>query len=99
MAAIVATLPEPIARLVAVTDALHSQPALDAVLFEGSAQALRDLNGRIAERDGPIMPVQGLTTEVLTKGGDYDLNLLFEERVVSINTTASGGNAHLMSIG
>jgi RHH-type proline utilization regulon transcriptional repressor/proline dehydrogenase/delta 1-pyrroline-5-carboxylate dehydrogenase len=99
MAAIVATLPEPIARLVAVTDVLHSQPALDAVLFEGSAQALRDLNGRIAERDGPIMPVQGLTTEVLTKGGDYDLNLLFEERVVSINTTASGGNAHLMSIG
>jgi RHH-type proline utilization regulon transcriptional repressor/proline dehydrogenase/delta 1-pyrroline-5-carboxylate dehydrogenase len=99
MAAIVATLPEPIARLVTVTDALHSHPALDAVLFEGSPEALRALNGRIAERDGPIIPVLGLTTDVLANGGDYDLNLLFEERLVSINTTASGGNAHLMSIG
>jgi RHH-type proline utilization regulon transcriptional repressor/proline dehydrogenase/delta 1-pyrroline-5-carboxylate dehydrogenase len=97
--AIIRTLPEPIARSVAVADALHSQPALDAVLFEGSPEALRDLNGRIAGRDGPIIPVLGLATDVLTNGWDYDLNLLFEERLVSINTTASGGNAHLMSIG
>jgi RHH-type proline utilization regulon transcriptional repressor/proline dehydrogenase/delta 1-pyrroline-5-carboxylate dehydrogenase len=99
IAAIIRTLPAPIARSVAVADALHSQPALDAVLFEGSPEALRDLNARIAGRDGPIIPVLGLTTDVLTNGWDYDLNLLFEERLVSINTTASGGNAHLMSIG
>ena len=98
-AALIATLPEPIARRVAVTDALHSHAALDAVLFEGSPEALRALNRRIAERDGPIIPVLGLAIDVLAKGGDYDLNLLLEERLVSINTTASGGNAHLMSIG
>jgi len=99
IAALVGTLPEPIARSVAVTDVLHSHPALAAVLFEGSPEALGALNARIAERDGPIIPVLGLATDLLAKDGDYDLNLLFEERLVSINTTASGGNAHLMSIG
>ena len=99
IAQFIGTLPEPIARLVAITDSLHSQPALDAVLFEGPPDVLRALNGRIAEREGPIIPVLGLATDVLAHGGDYDLNLLFEERLVSINTTASGGNAHLMSIG
>jgi len=99
IAALIGMLPEPIARLVTVIDSLPSQSALDAVVFEGSPEALKDLNGRIAERAGPIIPVLGLATEVLTRGGDYDLNLLFEERVVSINTAASGGNAYLMSIG
>jgi len=99
VSALIGTLPGLVARSVAVTDALHSHPTLDAVLFEGSLEALKALNGRIAERDGPIIPVLGLATDVLTNGGDYDLNLLFEERLVSINTTASGGNAHLMSIG
>jgi RHH-type proline utilization regulon transcriptional repressor/proline dehydrogenase/delta 1-pyrroline-5-carboxylate dehydrogenase len=99
-AALIRTLPGAISRsIISVTDALHSDPALDAVLFEGSPESLKALNRRIAERDGPIIPVQGLATDVLAHGGDYDLNLLVEERLVSINTTASGGNAHLMSIG
>ena len=98
-AALVRRLPEPVANRVAIVDQPQSHPELDAVLFEGSPESLRDLNGRIAESDGPIIPVLGLETDLLAEGADYDLNQLFEERLVSINTTASGGNAHLMLIG
>jgi RHH-type proline utilization regulon transcriptional repressor/proline dehydrogenase/delta 1-pyrroline-5-carboxylate dehydrogenase len=75
--------------------ALDENAAPDAVLFHGSASALAALCRRIAQREGPIVAVQGLAP------GDTGIRLerLVVERVVSINTAAAGGNATLMTIG
>ncbi len=48
----------------------------------------------VAERDGPIISVQGY------RSGDQHLFLerLVHERAVSVNTAAAGGNASLMTL-
>jgi delta 1-pyrroline-5-carboxylate dehydrogenase len=65
-------------------------PHLAAALFAGEDAELRMLLGRLAERDGPIVPVYC---------APYPLDLLFDEISLSINTAAAGGNASLMAIG
>ncbi|NYT82890.1 trifunctional transcriptional regulator/proline dehydrogenase/L-glutamate gamma-semialdehyde dehydrogenase [Alcaligenaceae bacterium] len=72
---------------------------IDAVLFEGDSDALRELNQRLALRDGPLLAVQGLTSEAIRDGAGYQPELLLRERSMSVNTTAAGGNASLMAIG
>ena len=69
-------------------------------LVEGDAERVRQVNARIAELPGPLVLVQAATSEALL-GTDqpYNLNWLLEEVSVSVNTTAAGGNASLMSIG
>jgi delta-1-pyrroline-5-carboxylate dehydrogenase (PutA C-terminal domain) len=71
----------------------------DAVLFEGDSDALRELNQRLAAREGPIVSVQGLSTEALRNGAQYYPDGLLLERSLSVNTAAAGGNANLMTIG
>ncbi len=63
----------------------------DAVLFHGEAAALATLAAAVAARPGPIAPV-------LT-GPSYALDPLVQERSVSTNTAAAGGNANLMTLG
>ncbi len=70
-----------------------------AVLFEGDGDALRELNRTVAGRPGPIVSVQGLTSEDIAAGQIYRVERLLREVSVSINTTAAGGNASLMMIG
>jgi RHH-type proline utilization regulon transcriptional repressor/proline dehydrogenase/delta 1-pyrroline-5-carboxylate dehydrogenase len=60
---------------------------------------LKALNREVASRDGPTLPVQARTATDLRRGDDYSLNRLLEERAVSTNTAAAGGNASLMSLG
>ncbi len=64
-----------------------------AILFNGSPADLISLSRAVAERDGPIVQIH-------TAGHDsgYPLEWLVQERSISINTTAAGGNAHLMSL-
>ncbi|MFZ1109523.1 MAG: L-glutamate gamma-semialdehyde dehydrogenase [Rhodomicrobium sp.] len=62
----------------------------DAVLVSGEAAALEAAQA-VAERPGPIVPV-------LSGSPDYDLNMLVKEKTVSINTTAAGGNASLLTL-
>jgi RHH-type proline utilization regulon transcriptional repressor/proline dehydrogenase/delta 1-pyrroline-5-carboxylate dehydrogenase len=64
----------------------------DAVLFDGPEPALLALTRRLAEQEGPIVPVY-------VARPDYPLDGLVQERSISINTTAAGGNANLMAIG
>jgi RHH-type proline utilization regulon transcriptional repressor/proline dehydrogenase/delta 1-pyrroline-5-carboxylate dehydrogenase len=71
----------------------------DAVLFEGDSDALRELNRAVARRDGPIVPVQGLSSDELASGAAYRLEPLLREVSVCINTAAAGGNASLMMVG
>ncbi|MBS7542675.1 trifunctional transcriptional regulator/proline dehydrogenase/L-glutamate gamma-semialdehyde dehydrogenase [Ancylobacter oerskovii] len=91
-------LPQALKRLVAATDDLGAA-RFDAVLFEGDGDALRALNEQVAGREGPIVLVHGLTPDDLARGAGYPLDLLVEERSISTNTAAAGGNASLMSIG
>ena len=61
----------------------------------GSDSKGSEITGQeIAAVDGPVIPVQGLPSADLVNGtADYNLDGLIEERAVSINTTAAGGNA------
>jgi len=83
-----------------IDDAALESAHFDAVLFEGDPDALRTLHQRVAAREGPIVPVQGLTASDIASGrAHYTRERLLAERSVSTNTAAAGGNASLMSIG
>ncbi|MFC3532324.1 trifunctional transcriptional regulator/proline dehydrogenase/L-glutamate gamma-semialdehyde dehydrogenase [Vogesella facilis] len=62
-----------------------------ALLYAGpDAELLRQT---LARRDGALIPL------LLVEEGGYNLHRLVVERAISVNTTAAGGNASLMSIG
>ena len=67
----------------------------DAVIYHGDSDQLRELCQQVASRDGAIVSVQGFAR------GETHLQLerLYVERSLSINTAAAGGNASLMTIG
>ncbi|MCL2892262.1 trifunctional transcriptional regulator/proline dehydrogenase/L-glutamate gamma-semialdehyde dehydrogenase [Brenneria tiliae] len=73
----------------------QAEPAFDAVIYHGDADRLRQLSQQLAEREGPIVSVQGFAR------GESGILLerLLHERALSINTAAAGGNASLMTIG
>jgi RHH-type proline utilization regulon transcriptional repressor/proline dehydrogenase/delta 1-pyrroline-5-carboxylate dehydrogenase len=71
-----------------------TQPTLNAVLFEGAADSEAALRAALAERDGPLVALH-----VCVQPTEADLYRLVAERTVSVNTTAAGGNASLMTIG
>jgi RHH-type proline utilization regulon transcriptional repressor/proline dehydrogenase/delta 1-pyrroline-5-carboxylate dehydrogenase len=77
---------------VLITDDWLAAPKLAGVLFDGPAEALRDVNRKLAERDGPILAVH------VPVNGAYRLEFLHEEVAVSTNTAAAGGNASLLAI-
>ncbi|MEO7761732.1 MAG: L-glutamate gamma-semialdehyde dehydrogenase, partial [Casimicrobiaceae bacterium] len=64
----------------------------DAWLIAGEATEVHALRLRVAANDGPIVPVIARKA-----AGGYDSERLVLERVVTINTTASGGNAELLA--
>jgi RHH-type proline utilization regulon transcriptional repressor/proline dehydrogenase/delta 1-pyrroline-5-carboxylate dehydrogenase len=67
-------------------------PAPDAVLFSGSAAQAEKARAALARDDGAIVPF------VTGREGRYDAARLVAERTLTINTTASGGNASLLSL-
>ena len=66
-----------------------------AALFAGDPAERARLHAELAKRDGALVPLvtQGAST------GRYPLYRLDAERVVSVNTTAAGGNTTLMTLG
>jgi RHH-type proline utilization regulon transcriptional repressor/proline dehydrogenase/delta 1-pyrroline-5-carboxylate dehydrogenase len=78
------------AGCVTVADPLAAAP--DAVLFAGADVELAALRKRLAAQDGPLVPL------LVAHEGAYDAMRLVSERTVTINTTASGGNASLLSL-
>jgi len=81
-------------------NAIGEQDGIDAVLFEGDGDALREFNQRMARRAGPIVPLLGLTSDDIATGrACYAAERLVLERSVSVNTAAAGGNASLMTVG
>ena len=65
-----------------------------AALFDGDPERLRELMRKLAEQPHMLVSVYPRLAN-----GDYPLEFLMEEQCVSVNTTAAGGNASLMSIG
>jgi RHH-type proline utilization regulon transcriptional repressor/proline dehydrogenase/delta 1-pyrroline-5-carboxylate dehydrogenase len=74
-----------------VDDPLAAAP--DVALFGHDLERAHELRRRLAESDGPIVPLVGADA-----AGRYDASRLVTERTVTINTTASGGNASLLSL-
>ncbi|WP_227107821.1 trifunctional transcriptional regulator/proline dehydrogenase/L-glutamate gamma-semialdehyde dehydrogenase [Chromobacterium rhizoryzae] len=65
-----------------------------AVLFSGSEAEAEAAQRTLAARDGALVPLLRADAQ-----GHYNLHRLVVERALSVNTTAAGGNASLMSIG
>jgi RHH-type proline utilization regulon transcriptional repressor/proline dehydrogenase/delta 1-pyrroline-5-carboxylate dehydrogenase len=86
------------ARISHVADWRQAEPA-QAVLFEGDSDRLRALNQVLAERQGPLVRVQGISSQALAEGAEYAVEWLLQERAIANNVAAAGGNASLMTIG
>jgi RHH-type proline utilization regulon transcriptional repressor/proline dehydrogenase/delta 1-pyrroline-5-carboxylate dehydrogenase len=76
---------------------VHDTP-LGGVLVEATPDRLLAALQDIAARPGPVLLVQGASPADCADGPAYRLDWLIEEVATSINTTASGGNASLMTI-
>jgi RHH-type proline utilization regulon transcriptional repressor/proline dehydrogenase/delta 1-pyrroline-5-carboxylate dehydrogenase len=99
-AKILAGLPTAVAARIHSVKRWQDAQDLAAILHTGDRTALQALNQAAAQRDGPIIQVQGISPAGLSDGSEeYGLDLLLEEVSVSTNTAAAGGNANLMTIG
>jgi RHH-type proline utilization regulon transcriptional repressor/proline dehydrogenase/delta 1-pyrroline-5-carboxylate dehydrogenase len=87
-------------RVMAAGDLADGVAGCAAVLFEGGGDALRSFAAEIAAAAGPVRPIFAAASGSLRTGAEeYTLDLLLEERSVSTNTAAAGGNASLMTLG
>jgi RHH-type proline utilization regulon transcriptional repressor/proline dehydrogenase/delta 1-pyrroline-5-carboxylate dehydrogenase len=62
------------------------------VLFAGAREEAARLRSELSSSAGPIVPV------IERRDGGYDEARLVAERTLTVNTTASGGNASLLSL-
>lgn len=73
-------------------EALLMHPDLTGVVVESSSQRTTRVAGKVAQREGTIIPV------VTAQYNDNLYKRLLTEKVVSVDTTASGGNTSLMTL-
>jgi RHH-type proline utilization regulon transcriptional repressor/proline dehydrogenase/delta 1-pyrroline-5-carboxylate dehydrogenase len=93
-------LPAAVETRIGWTSDWEADGPFSGALVEGDTQRIGEVNRRIAGLSGPLVLVQAASTEELKRDPDaYSLNWLLEEVSTSINTTAAGGNASLMTIG
>jgi len=88
-------MPPTVSGAITAVENWKAKARFDAVLHHGSSEEARAILRAVAERDGPIVPVQAY------RSGEEGIVLerLLAERVVSVNTAAAGGNATLMTVG
>ena len=92
-------LPDRVAAHLQYTDDWQAAEPFAGALIEGDAQRVKTYNQKIAALPGPLVLVQAAKfVDFVEDGRAYCLNWLMEEVSTSINTTAAGGNASLMSI-
>ena len=95
-----ASLPPAVAARIERVGNWASAGLLGGILFEGDVESLRVVDRQAAEHAGAIVSVHALSVQELASGDpDYPLEWLIDERSVSVNTAAAGGNASLMTIG
>ena len=79
-------------------EALDHHPVAGA-LVEGGEDDVRKALAEFAERDGPLVLTQSATeADCASDTPAYCLNWLLEEVSISVDTTAAGGNASLMTL-
>ncbi|MBV8521073.1 MAG: hypothetical protein JOY71_02890, partial [Acetobacteraceae bacterium] len=66
----------------------------DAALFEGALEELLDAARWLADRPGAVIPLAGCDAD-----RPVAREFLVQERTISTNTAAAGGNPSLMTIG
>ncbi|MET0314230.1 MAG: L-glutamate gamma-semialdehyde dehydrogenase, partial [Hansschlegelia sp.] len=94
-----AKLPSELAGRVVLVSSWRDAPRMAAILVEGPSGDLSVVLRAVAERPGPIIPVLARTAERLSAGEDYPVERLLEERTISTNTAAAGGDPAVMTIG
>ncbi|BAK65383.1 proline dehydrogenase/delta-1-pyrroline-5-carboxylate dehydrogenase [Sphingobium sp. SYK-6] len=92
------SLPADLPPGVATRLSASAQDAFGGALIEGEAERLSAALAEIAARPGAVMLPQGASPAACAGGPVYRLDWLVEEVSTSVNTTASGGNASLMTI-
>ena len=97
--ALASRLPEALRDQVEIASSWRDAKNLGALVFEGGREALFGLLAEVAERPGPILTVHALAPEEIAAGAAWDVGRLVEERTVSTNTAAAGGDATLLSAG
>jgi RHH-type transcriptional regulator, proline utilization regulon repressor / proline dehydrogenase / delta 1-pyrroline-5-carboxylate dehydrogenase len=70
---------------------------VDGALVEGMPDEIVAAASALASRRGPIVSVHAAASGEMTSIGAYCLDWLVREVSTSINTTAAGGNAHLLT--
>ncbi|MBP2295510.1 trifunctional transcriptional regulator/proline dehydrogenase/L-glutamate gamma-semialdehyde dehydrogenase [Azospirillum rugosum] len=99
VAGVLRGLPAALARRVTVSGDWTAAGPLAAALVEGDGDRVIAANRRLAELPGPIVLAQSASVEGLRSGAeDYVLDWLLNERSVSVNTAAAGGNASLVAM-
>jgi RHH-type proline utilization regulon transcriptional repressor/proline dehydrogenase/delta 1-pyrroline-5-carboxylate dehydrogenase len=89
---LVGMLPTALSRQLRIEpDWIHA--LLAVALYAGPVENAHLLRNELAARDGARVPL------ITARGKDFPLYRLMAERVVSVNTTAAGGNASLMTLG
>ena len=66
----------------------------DVALHQGDSNSLEVLQKTLADRDGAIVPIAAM----LLEEASVPLERLVQERALSVDTTAAGGNASLMTM-
>ncbi|MCO5092735.1 trifunctional transcriptional regulator/proline dehydrogenase/L-glutamate gamma-semialdehyde dehydrogenase [Bosea sp. (in: a-proteobacteria)] len=95
-----AGLPATVAARLSWTSDWEADGPFSGALVEGDRERIGEVNRRIAQLSGPLVLVQAAGSAELERDPEaYCLNWLLEEVSTSINTTAAGGNASLMTIG
>ncbi|MDZ5452627.1 trifunctional transcriptional regulator/proline dehydrogenase/L-glutamate gamma-semialdehyde dehydrogenase [Labrys sp. ZIDIC5] len=94
------TLPASVAARVSWSRDWKKSGPFAGALVEGNPDEIQEASKAIAALPGPLVLVQAASSQELAAKADaYCLNWLLEEVSTSINTTAAGGNASLMTIG
>ncbi|MCP4327135.1 MAG: bifunctional proline dehydrogenase/L-glutamate gamma-semialdehyde dehydrogenase PutA [Alphaproteobacteria bacterium] len=85
----------------ALRDAMATDPRIAGIAFAGTEDRARDLDRILAAREGPIIPLIVERSDIAAEVGFSNVGDIYRfatERSLSIDTTASGGNASLFSI-
>jgi RHH-type proline utilization regulon transcriptional repressor/proline dehydrogenase/delta 1-pyrroline-5-carboxylate dehydrogenase len=95
-----AALPASVAARISWAKDWAQDAPFAGALIEAEGEQLIEISKAIAGLPGPLVLVQAASPQELSADPEaYCLNWLLEEVSTSINTTAAGGNASLMSIG
>ncbi|WP_417580155.1 trifunctional transcriptional regulator/proline dehydrogenase/L-glutamate gamma-semialdehyde dehydrogenase [Pelagibacterium sp.] len=98
LGSVIRDLPEDIGQRVEIVHEV-APGAARAILVEGEAQAVTAMSDAVAQWDGPIVTVQGASSQALDDGeAVFAIDLLIDEVSTSVNTAAAGGNASLMAL-